>query len=92
MIHHRNRLCDEFLSLSSHSSSVRCRSGLSSRLDRTSPADVLVRDEAQGKPAAFDITVASPLTPSILAEAIMRVGAAAEATNKRKPMTKNVQS
>ena len=39
---------------------------------------MLVRDWAQGKPAAFDIPVMSPLTPAILAEASMRVCAAAE--------------
>ena len=42
-------------------------SGLTPGLDRARPADVLVRDWAQGKPAAFDITVTSPLTPAILA-------------------------
>ena len=36
------------------------------------------------KPAAFDITVTSPLTPAILAEASRRVGAAAEAAENRK--------
>ena len=45
---------------------------------------MLVRDWAQGKPAAFDITVTSPLTPAILAEASRRVGAAAEAAVNRK--------
>eukprot|EP00731_Ephydatia_muelleri_P003301 Em0001g3301a len=59
-------------------------SGRSPGLDRTRPADVLVRDWAQGKPAAFDITVPSPLTPAILAEASRRVGAAAEAAENRK--------
>ena len=45
---------------------------------------MLVRDWAQGKPAAFDITVTSPLTPAILAEASRRVGAAVEAAVNRK--------
>ena len=45
---------------------------------------MLVRDWAQGKPAAFYITVTSPLTPAILAEASRRVGAAAEAAENRK--------
>ena len=53
-------------------------------LDHTRPADVLVRDWAHGKPAAFDITAMSPLTPAIMAEASMRVGAAAEAAEMRK--------
>ena len=45
---------------------------------------MLVRDWAQGKPAACDITVTPPLTPAILAEASRRVGAAAEAAENRK--------
>ena len=60
------------------------RSSLTTGLDHTRPADALVRDRAQGKPAAFDITVTSPLTPAILAEACLRVGAAAEAAESRK--------
>eukprot|EP00731_Ephydatia_muelleri_P021264 Em0013g991a len=59
-------------------------SGLTPGLDRTRPADALVRDWAQGKPAALDITVTSPLTPAILAEASRWVGAAAEAAENRK--------
>ena len=61
-------------------------SGLTPGLDHTRPADALVRDWAQGKPAAFafDITVTSPLTPAILADASRRVGAAAEAAENRK--------
>ena len=52
-------------------------------MDHTHPADVLLRDWAQGKLAAFDISVTSPLTPAILAEASMRVGAAAEASERK---------
>ena len=51
-------------------------SGLNPGLDHTRPADVLVMDWALGIPAAFDIT--SPLTPAILAESSLKVGAAAE--------------
>ena len=53
-------------------------SGLTPDMSHSWPADVLVRDWAQGKPAAFDITVTSPLSPAILAETSQRVGAAAE--------------
>ena len=68
-----NRLRDVFPSF--------CHQGhIAARLE----ADVLVRDWAQGKPAAFDITVTSPLTPAILAEASRRVGAAVEAAENRK--------
>ena len=56
-------------------------SGLTPGLDHTRPADMLAGDWALGKPAAFDITVTSPLNPTILAEACLRVGAAAEAIN-----------
>ena len=59
-------------------------SGLTPGLDHTRPADVLMRDWALGKPAAFDITVTSPLNPTILAEVCLRVGAAAEAAERRK--------
>ena len=43
------------------------------------PADVLVQGWDRGKPAAFDVTVASPLTPVTLNNASTSVGAAAYA-------------
>ena len=43
-------------------------SGLTSDTSHSRPANVLVRDWAQGKPTAFDITLTSPLSPAILAE------------------------
>ena len=82
-----NRLCDVFLSfchLAHLAARLEAGSGLTPSLDHARPADVLVRNWAQGKPAAFDITVTSPLTPAILAEASMRVGTAAEAAERRK--------
>ena len=82
-----NRLRDVFLSFC-HQAHIAARleagSDLTPGLDRTRPADVLVRDWAQGKPAAFDITVTSPLTPAIFAGASRMVGAAAEAAENRK--------
>eukprot|EP00731_Ephydatia_muelleri_P021341 Em0013g1068a len=48
------------------------------------PADVLVQGWDTGKPAAFDITVASPLTPVTLNNASTSVGAAAYAAELRK--------
>ena len=59
-------------------------SGLTPDMSHSRPADVLVRDWAQDKPAQFDITVTSPLSPAILAETSQRVGAAAEAAERRK--------
>ena len=41
---------------------------------RTRPADVLVPNWDLGKPAAFDLTVASPLNQSILNEACVTAG------------------
>eukprot|EP00731_Ephydatia_muelleri_P024145 Em0016g416a len=80
-------LRDVFLSFC-HQAHIAARleagSDLTPGLDRTRPADVLVRDWAQGKPAAFDITVTSPLTPAIFAGASRMVGAAAEAAENRK--------
>ena len=48
------------------------------------PADVLVQGWDRGKPAAFDVTVASPLTPVTLNNASTSVGAAAYAAELRK--------
>ena len=48
------------------------------------PADVLVQGWDRGKPAAFDVTVASPLTPVTLNNASTSVGAAAYAAQLRK--------
>ena len=69
-------------------------SGLTPDMSHSRPADVLVRDWAQGKPAAFDIMATSPLSPAILAETSPRVGAAAEAAGEKnmQPMTLNVLS
>ena len=35
-------------------------------LRQTCPADVLVADWERGRPAAWDVTVTSPLTPAVL--------------------------
>ena len=48
------------------------------------PSDVLVQGWDRGKPAAFDVTVASPLTPVTLNNASTSVGAAAYAAELRK--------
>ena len=48
------------------------------------PADILVQGWDRGKPAAFDVTVASPLTPVSLNNASASVGAAAYALECRK--------
>ena len=51
---------------------------------RTRPADVLVPNWVLGKPAAFDITVTSPLTPITLHEASVTSGSTAQVAENRK--------
>eukprot|EP00731_Ephydatia_muelleri_P023351 Em0015g934a len=48
------------------------------------PADILVQGWDRGKPAAFDVTVTSPLTPVSLNNASASMGAAAYAAECRK--------
>ena len=57
-------------------------SGMTNR--NTRPADVLVANWSLGKPAAFDLTVTSPLNPSILSEAGVTAGSAALVAECRK--------
>ncbi|KAL5517528.1 hypothetical protein EMCRGX_G003087 [Ephydatia muelleri] len=59
-------------------------SGLGHDARRTRPADVLVSNWVLGKPAAFDITVTSPLTPITLHEASVTSGSTAQVAESRK--------
>ena len=59
-------------------------SGLGHDARRTRPADVLVPNWVLGKPAAFDITVTSPLTPITLHEASVTSGSTAQVAENRK--------
>ncbi|KAL5500007.1 hypothetical protein EMCRGX_G011492 [Ephydatia muelleri] len=63
---------------------VESGSGITPDLSRTRPADVLVLNWERGKHAALDITVTSPLIPSILTAASLSEGAAAEEAEVRK--------
>ena len=63
---------------------VESGSGITPDLSRTRPADVLVLNWERGKHAALDITVTSPLIPSILTAASLSEGAAAEEAEARK--------
>ena len=58
--------------------------GLSRDHVNSGPADVLVQGWDRGKPAAFNATVTSPLTPVILNNASASVGSAAYAAESRK--------
>ena len=59
-------------------------SGLTPDHNHSRPADVLVEGWERGKPAAFDITVTSPLCPAFLGEASQVAGAAALAAETQK--------
>ena len=62
---------------------VESGSGLTPDLSHTLPADVLVINWERGKHAALDITVTSPLIPSILTAASLSEGAAIEEVEAR---------
>ena len=66
--------------------SVRVEAGFGlSRVQRnTRPADVLVQDWVRGSSTAIDITVTSPLTPTMLKDASTSAGSAAYAAECRK--------
>ena len=57
----------------------------------TRPADMFVQGWDGGKPAAFDITVTSPLTPATISDASTVSGAAAYAAECRKHSTNDAR-
>ncbi|KAL5483977.1 hypothetical protein EMCRGX_G020399 [Ephydatia muelleri] len=59
------------------SAQVKVGSGFGHDKRNTRPADVLAPNWSLGKPAAFDLTITSPLNPSILSEAGVMAGSAA---------------
>ena len=66
--------------------------GLLGTHNYTRPADVLVDGWDRAKPAAFDVTVTSPLTPVTLNEASINEGAAALAAETRKHAANDARS
>ena len=66
-------------------------SGLGHDERRTRPADVLVPNWNLGKPAAFDLTVASLLKQSILTEACVTVGSSAQVSEQRKHASNDIK-
>ena len=62
---------------------VEVGSQLTLDLRQTRPAVFLVADWEKGRPAAWDVTVASPLTPAVLNEVGMTAGAAAAVSEQR---------
>ena len=68
-----------YLNLSCHVNlnvSLEKRHGLTRDPDHTRPGDILIAGWDRGKPAALDITIASPLCPAILGELYHQAGAA----------------
>ena len=61
--------------------------GLTRDHNHSRPADVLIAGWDRGKPAAFDVTVASPLCPAILMDSSRMSGAASAAAEARKILT-----
>ena len=59
-------------------------SNLSKDHSNTRPADILVPNWSLDKPAAFDLSVMSPLNSNVLLEAGLGAGQAARATEQRK--------
>ena len=57
---------------------------LTSDHDHSRPADILLSNWALGKPAAFDISVTSPLNPKTVSVAGLSAVAAALSTEERK--------
>ena len=55
-------------------------------------ASILVPNWSMGKPAAFDLSVTSPLKSNVLLEAGLAAGQAASATEQRKQMMPNARS
>ena len=82
-----NKLCDtlaETCRRAHLSVKVEAGSNLSKDHSHTRPADILVPNWSLGKPAAFDLSVTSPLNSNILLEAGFGAGQAARATEERK--------
>ena len=66
-------------------------SGLGHELRNTRPADILASNWLCGKPAAFDLTVVSPLNPTFISEAGRTAGSAAVAAELRKHSANNAK-
>ena len=87
MVARHNRLRDIFANFCRRahlSVQVEVGYGLARDHINSRPADILVQGWDRGKPAAFDVTVTSPLTPVSLNNASASVGAAAYAAECRK--------
>ena len=94
VVSHHNRLRDlvlEFCRRAHQVVRVQKDSGLTSDHSRTRPADILALDWERERHAAFNVTVTSPLSVSILPEASMSVEAAALEAEVRKHRTNDLK-
>ena len=92
VVSRHNKLCDAFVECcrrANVSAQVEVGSGFGHDKCNTRPADVLVPNWSLGKPAAFDLTVTSPLNPCILSEAGVTAGSAAKVAQCRKHDSNN---
>ena len=77
-------ICVMSLSISVGELIVEKGHGLTRYHNHTRPADVLIAGWDRGKPAAFDVTVTSPLCPAILRDSCRMSGAPSTAVETRK--------
>ena len=94
MVARHNRLRDilaNFCRRAQLSVRVEVRYGLARDHINFCPADILAQGWDRRKPAAFDITVTSPLTPISLNNASASVGAAAYAAECRKHAANDIK-
>ena len=97
VVSRHNHLCDtiaNFCHRAHLSVKVEMGYGLSPSHSSSRPADILVQGWDRGRPAAFDVTVTSPLTPANLKETSTSAGVAARIAETRStlPMMASVKS
>ena len=87
MVSCQNKLCDVLAKSCRRAHlgvQVEMGSNITPNHSHNRPADLLVPNWILGKQAAFDLSVTSPLHPTIILEASVTTGAAAQTTEQRK--------
>ena len=96
VVTHHNHLCN-VLAKTCHRAHLSVKVEMGSNLtctsdhDHSHPADILLPNWAPGKPAAFDISLTSPLNPKSVSVAGLSAGAAALSTEERKHMENDLK-
>ena len=91
-VNRHNRLRDILLELchrASLSPKMKAGCGLGHEGHRTFPAEILVPNRELGQPGALALTITSPLYSTVLSEASVRAGSAAQAAESRKHQVNN---